>query len=117
MPGVKLFAIQAAMVAKNTDCISVLFHNGATIAKAASFAVKQKPKSLSIITGSTARSRWHGGGRKLTSLMCSAARGHDECVQILATAKADINKSGRNGITAYFYGLYEWWSERYVYTK
>ena len=49
--------------------------------------------------------------------MCSAARGHDECVQILATAKADINKSGRNGITAYFYGLYEWWSERYVYTK
>ena len=34
--------------------------------------------------------------------MCFAAQGHHECVKILATAKADINKSGRNGITAYF---------------
>ena len=48
--GVELSAIQAAVLAENTDCISVLFHNGATIVRGVSFAAKQnKTKSLQLL--------------------------------------------------------------------
>ena len=83
--------------------ISVSFHNGATT-KAVSFPVKQnKTKSLQLLLDlGQDPDDMVDEEDCVTSLMWAAAQGHHECVQILATAKADINKSGRNGITAYF---------------
>ena len=90
--GVELSAIQAAVLAENTDCISVLFHNGATIAKAVSFAGKQnKTKSLQLLLDiGQDPDDMVDEEDCVTSLMWAAAQGHHECVQILATAKADI---------------------------
>ena len=83
MPEVELSAIQAAVVAENTDCISGLFHNGATIAKAVSFAVKQSLTKLlqSLLDLGQDPDDMVDNEDCVTSLLWAAAKGYHECVQ------------------------------------
>ena len=99
MPRVKLSAIQVAVLAENTDCISVSFHNGTTIAKAVSFAAKQnKTKSLQLLLDiGQDPDDMVDEEDCATSLMWAVAQGHHECVHILATLRLTLKNQERMG--------------------